>query len=214
MNSQPHDTSRPDRIRDLLRKLQSLVDDPAASQGERDTARSKLRSLMERHQLTDADLLSDRLRPVTLNYDHKDDLRIVLQVVGEVLDAPEVKYTHMPNMRCVSLNLPAADCADLMEAWSHYRAIVSTARQAAQKRQRTLRAEAAAIGKGFSLAFIQKYRIYPPNDPRPKPKQSAEALRRMMDAYAAEDVMRDVEGEKWTRKAGYVAAGTPQLTAG
>jgi hypothetical protein len=134
-------------------------------------------------------------------------------VVGEVLDVPQIKYKHAPQKRVVHLDLPAADCADLLEAWSHYRPIISIARKAAEKRQRALRAEATAIGKGFPLAFIEKYKIFPPNDPRPRSKPSAADFRRTMDAYAAEDAMRDVGGAKWKRKAGHIETSQPfQLT--
>lgn len=215
MPAQSEPNSRPDRIRDLIRKLQALMADAAASEGERSNARAKLRCIMERHGLTDADLLSDVLRPVTLIYDHKDDLAILLQVAGEVLGVTAINFKIVSTLRelRISIEVTAADSADLMEAWSHYRPIVSIARQAATKRQRALRKEATAIGKGFGSAFIQKHRIFPPNDPRPQPKLTKGAFRRMMDAYAAEDAIRDAAGDKWKRKAGHIETSQPlQLT--
>jgi hypothetical protein len=204
MSTQTNEPSRPDRIRDLLRKLQALMDDPAATEAERANARAKLRCIMDRHRLTDADLLSETLQTVTLGYDHKDDLVILLQVAGEVLEATDITYTFMSTLRerRILLKVTPSDAADLLEAWTHYRPIISVARQAAVKRQRALRKEATAIGKGFPLAIIQKYRIFPPTDPRPQPKPTIRAFRRMLDSYAAEDAIRDVEGDKWQRKAG------------
>jgi len=203
--------ARPDRIRDLLRKLQALTDDPAATPAERDAARGRIRCIMERHRITDADLLSDTLRTVALPYDHKDDLVIVLQVVGQVLDVTNISYKIMNTLkeRRILIDVTAADSADLLEAWSHYRPIVSIARQAAAKRQKALRKEAAAIGKGLPSAFVHKYRIFPENDPRPRPKPTKTAFDQMMNVHTAAAAIDAVGGDKWQRKAGHIA--NPQL---
>lgn len=211
MNTQSNEPPRPDRIKDLLRKLQALTDDPAATPAERDAARGRIRSIMERHRLTDADLLSDALRTVVLTYDHKDDLVIALNVAAQVLDVTEISYKIMHTLkeRRILIEVTAADSADLLEAWSHYRPIISIARQAAVKRQKALRKEATAIGKGFQSAFVHKYRIFPENDPRPSPKPTKAALDQMMNAHTAAAAINAVGGDKRQRKAGHIA--NPQL---
>lgn len=211
MSTQTNEPSRPDRIRDLLRKLEALSADPAATPAERANARGRIRCIMERHKLTDADLLSDALRTVTLAYDHKDDLVVLLQVIGEVLDVTNITYKFMPTLkeRRILIDVTAADSADVLEAWSHYRPLVSIARQAAVKRQKALRREASAIGKGFESAFVHKYRIFPPNDPRPRPQPTKTAFDQMMDVHTAAAAIDSVSGDKWHRKAGYFDGSQP-----
>jgi hypothetical protein len=215
MNSQPT-PSGPDRIRDLLRKIQALADDPAAAVGERDAALAKLRCLLKRHGLTEADLLSETLQTVRLNYDHKDDFPILCNIVLETLNVSNLEADfHCKSILQLGLMVTPADAVDLKEAWLHYRPIIAAARKQAAAEQQELRKRARAIGTGFASAFVDRFSIYPPKDPTPRKRLTTAQICRIIVAQrAAAGVMRDVEGDKWTRKAGYVAAGTHQLAAG
>lgn len=215
MPAQSEPNSRPDRIRDLIRKLQALMADAAASEGERSNARAKLRDVMGRYGLTEADLLSDELRTATFWYDHKSDFQILCNVILETLGVPELTVkAHCRDVRFVALDASPADVADLTEAWNHYRPIVKTARRQAEAQQRALRKRAKAIGDGFAAAFVGKFHIFAPPSDLPRKTLTPQQLRKLLETErAAASAIGSVSGDKWRRKSGHLEASQPlQLT--
>ena len=211
----PSEPSRPDRIRDLLRKLQALMDDPAASPAERDTARAKLQAAMARHNLTDADLLSEELMTVLFWYDHAADFPILCNVILETLGVSDLEVkAHTPFVKGLMLEASPADAADLTEAWNHYRPIVAAARKQAADQQRKLRKQAKAIGDGFARAFVAKFQIFPPRADTPLKTLTHQQIWNLLAAErAAGAAIGSVGGSKWQRKTGHIETSQPlQLT--
>lgn len=50
----------PERLRELLRKVQNLMNDPGAPAGERDAAQVKLEALLEKYNMTIEDIVMEK----------------------------------------------------------------------------------------------------------------------------------------------------------
>lgn len=198
----------PERLRDLARKLRALMDDPAATEGERTAARDRLRALMAKHNLTEDQLLSEEQVSVMLWYDHKADHMILVNLAGTILETCKVRYHSDEKHRWFSVSCTPAQRADLLEAWEHYRPILHQARILAETERKRLRARLRTFDKDTASTFIHKFHLFPENAPTDSRPLTPDQIRRILDARA---LMADLEGDRWQRKAGHLDTPTLQL---
>ena len=203
----PRQSGAPERIIDLVQKLRALMDDPAASEGEREAARGRLRAVMERYRLTEADLESAEEVEAVLGYEHKSDTDVIINLIGHVLDVSRVRYRQSKLDRWISVTVTRAQRADLLEAWAHYRPILAVARDMAESERRRLRAQLRHLDSATSSSFIARFDLYSSHAAKGR-MPTADELRRMLHAHA---MLRDLDGQRWQRKAGRLAEGQLQL---
>lgn len=209
MNSQPHDTPRPDRIRDLAQKLRRLADDPSATAAEKAAAADRLRSMLKKHGLTEADIDSEEQVDCRLYIAHHGDHPVAIAVICQVLDTTSVMASSIPSW--VGIRCTPAQRADILEAWSHYAVPLAEARKVATaERQRMIR-EAKRLETGLATAFIAKFRIFADSPQTGCRKLTPDQI---AAARAAHSAISGIDGERWQKRAGRIAAGTHQLAAG
>lgn len=198
-----------DSILSLLRKIQRLAQDPNAPAGERAAAADKLDALMKRHGLTPADLADSTLTECLIipppRTTQENDL--ILHIIATILNKGVFQYNAIKK-RIVSVNLTPVQKADIMDCWLHSLSLLRKALEDSQAEAARLRAEAAALAEQarkeaaaipdrLTLAFLNRYQLFPEDktaatSPPLDPAELARLIR----------MMQGIQGPAWQKKAG------------
>lgn len=194
-----------DSILSLLRKIAALASDPRAPGSERRAAADKLRLLMERHGLTEADLLDahETWHVMTPAISHQWELKLAVQLIGMVQNRPKISVRKRG--RLVEVLSTQAQFADILDAWQHYLPLFRTnwKRQVADERRR-LQKRIRELPATGARAFYDAFHLY--RQPDEDEEQREPTPEELEEALAARRMAADVEGEAWVRKAGNLDA--------
>jgi hypothetical protein len=112
--------SRPNEtIRDRMEKIKRLAE--SGSPGERENASRLLDALLKKHNMTAADLTSDELVEFWIDVQNENELSLVIQIVGFVIQQARVHYLAPKNNRdCIFLETTRIQSIEIQELCAHY----------------------------------------------------------------------------------------------
>lgn len=151
-----------DSILSLLQKLARLAADPAASDGEKATAQSKLRAIMQRHGLTDSDL-SAPAREFEVECKSAADEILAVQCACQILSSSSVRVVRIRRRigrgvrKFLSVTMSPAAGADWQDCYQHYAPAYRKERAALLRRHR-------AETKAFPVVFFGQNDIGGPTE--------------------------------------------------
>lgn len=173
------DTNQPapfEKLHDKLAKLRSLRDDPAATQGERDSAQCRIDALLAKHGLTEAQA-ADLNKGVCIFTLEKArwGKKLWLQCAGWLFQIATIHTIRSPRGR-IAMMLAPLDAADLRACYVYYvgvlrrreadiRDTVKTVRKQLAERLKELEQEKALLCD----ALIHRYDLFGPPPEQPPP---------------------------------------------
>ena len=134
---------------DLIRKLAALANHPNTPPAEAAAARAKLKMLLERHNLTEEDISSERVFPWEIRWipGHQKDL--LISVMSMLLDSMTLPLGLRRDGKywLARLTTTAADKIDIEACFSYYRKILEADRSRIQEEAKEKRATAKQLVK-------------------------------------------------------------------
>lgn len=187
-------------IREKLIKLQRLIQDPAATEGERSSAQLRYTQILKRHGLTEDDVANTTRSPFVFQWaERRWGRQLLIQCAAWLLDEEPVKCESIGN-GCVSIRMTPLDAADLRACYDYYvgimegqlsvlrveesqstgeiRARLQTLQQELDKRKKVFSDER----KGMLDALILRYKLRPTPKGQPsKRRLSSRDLQEFID---------------------------------
>jgi hypothetical protein len=159
---------------DLIRKLAALANHPATPPAEAAAARRKLKALLEKHNLTEEDISSERRIKWEIFYLDPWEKDLFLWVASMILDTFHVPVALRKRLKSYNAEIlcGVTDKIDIEACFSYYRKILANDRNAMVHKRQTIRneikkltAEAAVLAaaiKKLPTVLRHKHEIYPP----------------------------------------------------
>lgn len=199
-----------DTILSLLRKIARLAAAPSAPEAERAAAAAKLRALMTRHNLTEADLTDDQ--PAWRNLIPQPacahEMNLAVQIAGVIQGTSRISYRGTIKrgkvLQLIQFEATASQWAEILDCWQHHLPqFRSNWKQQVTREQKRLRKQLAELPKTATTAFFDKFGIYPPDDPdESNGTGRPPTLEELLSAMSVRKMAQDMTGEAWERKAG------------
>ncbi len=109
-------------IKDTLLKIKRLMDDPSATQGERESAQEKFHLLMGKYGLSEDDIISGEKKPVQFSYKTKHEKKILLQVISMVINPEKhFRFWNLYRSRKIEVDVTPLEEAEIILYWSAYK---------------------------------------------------------------------------------------------
>lgn len=187
-------------IREKLIKLQRLIQDPAATEGERTSAQHRFTQILERHGLSEEDVANTARSPFVFQWaERRWGRQLLIQCAAWLLDESPVKCESIGN-GSLSIRMTPLDAADLRACYDYYvgimegqlsvlrveeeqstgelRARIQSLQQELDKRKKVFSEEK----KGMLDALILRYKLCPtPKGEPPKMQISNRELQEFCD---------------------------------
>lgn len=168
-----------------LRKIQALAQSGYA--GEKDNAQRLLTALLDKHGLTEADLVNETQSECIFTLKHTWEKKLLVQLYCMIRDVRVCKYAHRKEgkTKIIYLTLTHLEYTDIRAAYAHYHPMLEAGHARLRRQLRHL-----------PDAFIAQYEIYgTATDERGRAPSHA-AMEAMLAA------MRQMKGDKWQKSHG------------
>ena len=108
----------PDNIQSWLRGVLALARGGVA--GEKTAARERLDALLEKYDLTEADLLEDELIEVEISYEHEAERLLIILITAKV--ARKIDGLTNPRMKVAMFNATRIQAIEIQSMYDIYKA--------------------------------------------------------------------------------------------
>lgn len=85
-----------DTIVETIRKISRLMDDPGATEGEKENARKKLELFLRKYGYTEADIsdANTKISMFQFDFDNKYEATLLSQIIFQTLNVGKISYWH------------------------------------------------------------------------------------------------------------------------
>jgi hypothetical protein len=202
---------RIETIKGLAAKLKALTEPGSGSTpGEVQVAARKLKGLLERYKLTEADIYAETVQMFRWKCFHADEVLLLKQVAFHIMEVNSIMVStvKLKRLKCteVGIEMTRVQQADVDACFEHYKGILAERVLELEERLKQLKLQR----KKACMALVHKYKLHGPESNDDEGSGRMPSRREMM---AILEAMRGFDGSKrWEKPAGNVGDGVFRLT--
>jgi hypothetical protein len=137
-------------LKEVLRKIKRLADDPGALPGEREAAIAKLEMMCRKYGVSMDDLVEEQKKIAWYRYGSNSEYQLICQIAFHVLEKSELGFYRDKHEKRVGVELNRVELIDMTEMVNSFLP--------------SFRKERKAMLKRFEHAFINRNGLYGPQD--------------------------------------------------